>query len=302
MPSLKRDHHTVSKFYLAGFADGSKQIRRTPLANPEAAEIISISQASVVRDFYLLPTPDGALNDGVENIFSEVESNGARGFRALLVDQEWPIRLVTRGRIAMWVALQHLRGAAMRSIVGLAMDISVKEQIIKGGREGIRDVLDRGQEVKATEAEVDEAWATYSDIESFRLQASSVEHVAYIRDQLRVLTEELFMRPWMVMRFENIALVTCDHPAAWGPATSESDFAGGVFIPMSRRVGLLMGEKQPEAAADGSGVTVDHLVPGTQAQALFYNNWVIAHAWDEVFTHPDDADLARWSLPPPRRR
>lgn len=30
----------------------------------------------MVRDFYLLPTSDGALTDGVENLFSEIESEG----------------------------------------------------------------------------------------------------------------------------------------------------------------------------------------------------------------------------------
>ncbi len=295
---MKRDHHTVSKFYLAGFANGSKQIRRTPLANPEAAGNVSISQASVVRDFYLLPTVDGQLTDGVENVFSEVESDGARGIRALVTDQEWPIRLVTRGRIAAWVALQHLRSPATRSIVGRAADAYVKERIIKGGREGLRELLDHGQEVKTSEVEIDAAWAIYSDTDSFQLRACPVDHVAYIRDQWRLLTEELLLRPWQILRFDNAALVTCDHPVVWGPETSESDFAGGVFIPMGRRVGLLMGVKE----SDESSVTVDHLSPGTPAQAWLYNNWVIATAWDEVFTHPDDADLTRGPLPPPRRR
>ncbi len=301
MTLLKRDHHTVSKFYLAGFADGSKQIRRTFLANPEAAEIISISQASVVRDFNLLPIADGEFTDGAENIFGEVESVGAKAIRALVADREWPIRHMTRGRIAAWVALQHLRSKGMRSILGLAIDASIKEKIKKDGREGVREVLDHGKKVKATEAEVDAAWATSSDTESFRIQASSVEHVAYIRDQLTVLTEELYKRPWMVMRFEDIALLTCDHPVAWGPATSESDYAAGVFIPMSRRVGLLMGEKEPKFATDELVVSADHLVPGIQAQALFFNSWVIANAWDEVYTHPDDANLTQGPLPLPRR-
>ena len=295
---MKRDHHTVSKFYLAGFANESKQIRRIRLANPEAAGNVSISQASVVRDFYLLPTADGELTDGVENVFSEAESDGARGIRALVTDQEWQIRLVTRGRIAAWVALQHLRSPATRSIVGRAADAYVKERIIKGGREGLRELLDHGQEVKASEVEVDTAWAIYSDTDSFQLKARPVDHVAYIRDQWRLLTEDLLLRPWEILHFENSALVTCDHPVVWGPGTSESDFAGGVFIPMGRRVGLLMGVRQ----SDESGVTVDHLTLGTPAQAWLYNNWVIATAWDEVFTHPNDADLTRGPLPPPRRR
>lgn len=298
---MKRDHHTVSKFYLAGFANESKEIRRTPLANPEAAGNISISQASVVKDFYLLPTPDGGLTDGVEDIFSEVESNGARAFRALVIDREWPIRLVTRGRIAAWVALQHLRSPATRSMVGRATDAIFKEQILKDGREGVREVLNYGKAVGATEAEVDAAWALYSDTGSFQLQATSVEHVTYIRDQLRELTEELFLRPWMVMYFEDSTLVTCDHPVVWGPGSSESEFAGGAYIPLSRRVGLLMGEKEPATSAERSGVTADHLVRGTLAQAWFYNNWVIANAWDEVFTHPDDAEFSDGPWPPPRR-
>ena len=71
---------------------------------------------------------------------------------------------------------------------------------------------------------------------------------------------------------------------------------------MNRRVGLVIGVKQLKAATDESAVTTDHLTQGTQMQARFYNNWVIDTAWDEVFTHPDDANLAQGPLPPPRRR
>lgn len=308
MPELKRNNHTVPKFYLRGFANESKELRRTPLAEPHRAGNVSISNATVLRDFYLLQQADGTLSDGAENVFEQIESEAARGFRSLIKDHEWPVRTITRGRIATWVALQHLRGPAARSVMGETVDIFVKMQIMVGGREALREVLNEGQATKATEVEVDAAWTKYSDTDSFQVQASPEEHIKFIRDQIKATTYEMFMRPWLVVDFENTALATCDHPVVLVPEADADNYLGpgfgmegGIFIPLSRRVGLLLGEIQP-ARGEGKLGPMDARFDGTGDLVNAFNSLVIGNAREAVFTHPDDTHLTKGPLPRPRRQ
>lgn len=308
MESLKRNNHTVTKFYLSGFANESKQIRRTSLAEPEAAGNVSISNATMLRDFYLVQNEDGTLSDRVENIFMKIESEAARGFQTLLRGQEWPISPLTRGRIATWIALQHLRGTGPRSMVGEVSDIFVKMQIAVGGREGIRDLLAEVQETRPTETEVDEAWAKYSNTDSFRVQASPEEHIKLIGELLQGVTRVMFARLWMMVDFENDVLLTCDHPVVLVPSADEAnpmgvrmDLAGGIFIPLNRRVGLLLDEILPEGV-EGMLGKVDARFYGTGDLAEAFNLLVIGNAREAIFAHPDDAHLTEGLLPPPRRQ
>ena len=262
--ALKRNHHTVSRFYLNGFADGSKQVRRTSLTDPKRSMLVSTSKASVVKDFYLVPDKDGNATDAIESIFSEIESEGARAVRAIVRDSEWPIRLTTRGRIAAWVALQHLRTEGMRSII---------EETIKTSE------------------------IPNYEMDYIRPPTRSVEHSMLIRNHLRVFTEEFFFRPWVIMSFEGITLATCDHPVIWGPASSEDDFSAGVYIPLSRHVGLLMGTKVSRERSESEGFTTDHQIAGDADRALIYNRFVVASAKNDVYTHPDDTELIASLLP-----
>lgn len=260
MESLKRNHHTVSKFYLNGFADESRQVRVTRSSDLNRTHIVSTSRASVVRDFYLLKGQDGEITDGLENLFSEVESEGARGFRSLVADSEWPIRFVTRQRIASWAALQHLRSQGIRSI--------------------IKDTVQKDVAILSTYGLSHEV-----------VKSGSAEHAAFIRNEFGTFVEEFFLRPWMVIRFESNQLATCDNPIIWGPGNGEDYFARGVYIPMSRAVGLLMGEKGIEMSNSKIGMTVDHQIEGDPHRAFVYNRLVVANAEHEVYTHPDDVHL-----------
>lgn len=305
---MKRNNHTVPKFYLRGFSNESKELLRTLLIEPHGAIKVSVSNATVLRDFYILQQADGTLSDGAENVFEQVESEAARGFRSLIKDHEWPIRSMTRGRIATWVALQHLRGPAARSVMGETADIFIKMQIAVGGREALREVIDEGRATKATEAEVDAVWAKYSDTDSFQVLASPEEHIEFIRDQIKATTYEMFMRPWLVVDFENAALATCDHPVVPVPDVDADNYLGpgfgmegGIFIPLSRRVGLLLGEIQP-ASGEGKLGPMDARFDGTGDLVNAFNSLVIGNAREAIFTHPDDTHLTQGPLPRPRRQ
>ena len=67
-----RRQHTVSRFYLRGFADGREQVRRIQLPGDNVLTM-SISDASVIKDFYSVELPDGTLSDMFERAFSDVE-------------------------------------------------------------------------------------------------------------------------------------------------------------------------------------------------------------------------------------
>jgi hypothetical protein len=57
---------------------------------------VSISDATVYKNFYLLKLPDGTETDAAEDAFSVVESAATEAIRALVDHRTWPIP--SRGR------------------------------------------------------------------------------------------------------------------------------------------------------------------------------------------------------------
>ncbi|MCP3996472.1 MAG: DUF4238 domain-containing protein, partial [bacterium] len=85
---IKR-HHTVSRFYLRGFADEADRVRRIEIPG-KTSVTLSIDNASVVKDFYTIILPDGSPSDAFERAFSSVESGAASALRSILSGQ-WPL-------------------------------------------------------------------------------------------------------------------------------------------------------------------------------------------------------------------
>lgn len=76
MTRRARRHHVLPQFYLKGFANESGLIHRVDLPGREPI-VLSISDASVIKDFYTVTLSDGSESDIFETAFSAVEGAAA---------------------------------------------------------------------------------------------------------------------------------------------------------------------------------------------------------------------------------
>lgn len=98
-----RRQHTVSKFYLKGFADGREQISR--IAVPGQPRItLSIRDATVIKDFYSVELPGGERSDMFERAFSEIEGPASKALGAILAGT-WPLSFEEKEQFGIWIAL-----------------------------------------------------------------------------------------------------------------------------------------------------------------------------------------------------
>ena len=90
MMNLVHRQHVVSNFYLRGFADDRKQVRRVELPGDKRFNVAT-SNASVVKDFYTITLPDGTRSDAFERMFSEIEDVASSALRAVVAEGVWPV-------------------------------------------------------------------------------------------------------------------------------------------------------------------------------------------------------------------
>lgn len=303
----RRRHHTVPEFYLKGFANEAGRIRRTSLSEPERPHIISIGDATVQTDFYMVEDKDGTFDDRVEKALDKVENESAIGFRALLGGQQWPLTGETRASVAAWVALQHLRGPSQRQMINDIADSLFKLQVMVGGRKGIQEALDDSRAEPANAQEVDDVFAKYTAPDSFRIEMSPNEHIKMMLEHLEGFAFSMYCRPWSIIGYERKTLATCDHPVVLVP-TDDSGFlgvgaltAGGIYVPLDRRTALVMGDLPDDPGNVKAGAD-DVRFGGNAALANWLNRMLISNAREAIFTHPDDANLTSGPLPAPRRQ
>ena len=305
---MKRRHHTVPRFYLSRFANDSGQLRQILLAKPEKSHLISVYDATVIKDFYLVQDEDGTFDDRVEDLLSKIEYEGANGFKDLFDQGEWPISLETRGRVAQWIALQFLRGPAQRQMLNEISDVIFKLDVAVQGRDGMRRALEHNSEAKATDEEVESALLDFSDTESFYIETHSNDHIKIMLNNLEKITQIIYVRAWTIIEFERKTLLFSDHPVALIPAIDHPQFMGvgilnaqGILVPVGRQMALLM-DWPPKEVPDGVIGSVDHRIAGTTDIANWINAAITNTARKALFTHPDDSHLTSGPLPEPRSR
>jgi hypothetical protein len=295
---LRRRHHIVPRFHLKRFADERGMLMRVVLPG-EKRHLISVNDATVEKDFYLVEEEDGRQHDEVEKLLGMVEDPAATAISQLLDGSMWPIPPDAREAIAIWAAFQYLRSPTRRQIGNELADSITKMQIGMGGKAQIRVRLRERDGREPTHAEVDEAWTEYSDFDSYWVEPHQNDHIKSMLDTLPMAFSMFYDRGWALFRFERRALITSDNPVVLIPADDHPSFlgvglrnAGGIYVPLDRRVGLLMIDK---GMPDGN-------VPGTTAYANDFNFRVAGNAQKAVFHHPDDDPFANVPVPKPRDR
>ncbi|MFI5864661.1 DUF4238 domain-containing protein [Streptomyces sp. NPDC051546] len=292
----KRRHHTVPRFHLARFANSKNQLMRVELPGVKR-HLLSIDNATVEKDFYLIEIDDGSPSDAVEDALSELEGQAATALRTLADQHIWPIPEEVRRPIAAWAAIQYLRTPAARQAGNDIADAALKLSIALGGRPQMRAALESVEGRSVTYAEVDEMWALMTDFEDYKYEAHQNLHIHSMNRSFPGTAAGFFGRGWNVVHFTRKALITTDTPVVLMKGPGEDPglpigtaTAGGVLVPLDRRMALIMGEPH----------TVDLRLPGSTSMARDLNQRLVWEARRAAFHHPDDNPLEGLELPQPR--
>src|SRR6476660_533312 len=264
---LRRRHHVVPRFHLKSFADERGMLTRVVLPGKKR-HLISINDATVEKDFYLVEDESGRQHDDVEKLLGMVEESAARAISQLLDGSLWPVTPEGREAIATWAAFQYLRTSTSRKLGNELADAVFKMQIAMGGKVQIRAALRQRNGREPTDSEVDDAWGEYRNFEAYRVEPHPNHHIKTMLDHLPRAVPSFYDRGWALLRFRRRALVTSDNPVVLIPADDHPTIlgvglqnAGAILVPLARRAGLLM------ARRGGSDV----IVPGTTSMANDFN-------------------------------
>jgi len=295
---LQRRHHIVPKFYLRRFADQRGLLNRVLLPG-DVRHAVSINDATVAKDFYLVEEEDGSRSDRVEKLLSSIETEAADAFRVVVDRETWPIPDDARIAIASWAAFQILRTTVQRQSGAELADMLFKLQMGAGGKPQLRSMLRKNLNREPTEAEVEELWTKVSNFDSYVVAPHPNSHIKTMLDLMPKAAHMFYERGWSLIRWKRKSLVTSDHPVVlvadpdhpkWSGVGLRT--AGAILVPLDRRTALWM--KAPKAA--------DEQLPGTTLMANGFNWLIVGQAHKALFHHPDDDPLAGMSLPHPRGR
>jgi hypothetical protein len=299
-----RRQHTVSRFYLKGFADDREQIARLALPGGERITL-SIRDATVIKDFYSVELPNGERSDMFERMFADIEAPASRALDAVL-GAEWPLQAQSKEDLGTWVALQHLRSEELRASQNHMGAEFIRLIVGVSGKAALRGHIEAAEGRSISDEELDLEWRDLTKPGGPTLRANPVEHIRTIMELLPGFAAYLRDSHWTLHKFRRRALVTCDHPVSMARANREPWEGIGlatadVFcISLSRHVGLTI---QPRARlqefTSDPGSVPDFLVEGTTASANSINQQTVRGARRYVYLHPEDQLDARIRLPQP---
>jgi len=292
-----RRHHLVPRFYLARFAR-QQTIRRRALGS-ESSHPLSINDATVRNRFYTISYNEREDDSFETQFLNGIERPASDSLCRILDNGQWPLSSEDRNNISWWVALQFIRGSdarqsqeeIYRSVATLEVGTFTTEQI--------RERLNLSSDVADEDVEnIRERMLATAD-------TFQVDHHFHLSTILRSLPEILPLvqrRSWSLISFERKSLGTSDSPLVLIPGSDVDLRTSGVglgtaaelYIPLSRRVALLMGSLDSDDRSRS--------VPGTTAIAKKLNQHILYSAHTCVFHHPDDNPFDGLVVPSPRQR
>ncbi len=276
---VKRRNHTVNKSYLRRFANDDGELTCVELPGNKRFPI-SIKNATVITNFYVIRLPDGTESDEAEDFFCQIEGDAVAAISSLVDRHEWPIPDRIRTNIARRAALQYLRVPWVRQLGREIGEAFSGQGVPLRTGSGERIVLKMPAEA-------------IDDLTGPELQ------IALIKRQLPTVTAMLHERDWILTFYQIKTLTTSDTPVILRPADDHPANtgvgianAGEIHVPIDRRVALSMG-------LDGLG---DRRLSGVTKTALYSNDAMAKNARKYIFHHPQDDPLKGLVLPKPRVR
>jgi hypothetical protein len=305
MEKRRKRQHTVSKFYIRGFANEQLQTMRVELPG-DRSHAMTINDASVIKDFYTIDLPDGSKSDYFERAFGEIEGLAAEALRKLLAG-EWPTGAETRSDLSRWIALQHLRTEEVRAGQGHMQAQVIRLLVGASGKEALRKHIQEAESRAVPDAELDAEWLDLTKPGGPTLKPDVKEHVRAILSILDGMTNFLNDSQWMLYRFRRKALVTSDHPVTLLVGEDHPEWEGvgiatadAFLVPLHRRAALII---QPRSRLDDYEQVVgrfpDVRLDGSTKLSLSMNQETAARARRHIYHHPDDSPLERLYIPDP---
>ncbi|GAB3994616.1 hypothetical protein GCM10029992_09630 [Glycomyces albus] len=292
-----RRHHIVSKFYLRQFASPKQRIMRLPLKGK--AHTQSIKDATVQNDFYTV-LRDGVTKDAFEGQLADVEAQAAPAFASILRDRVWPPDRECKGAVALWIALQFLRGEGNRRMVEELHRAVTKLDVGLSTTSQLRERLQVPSEVPDTEVEkVRAQMLATADTRPI----DHYEHLASIGDVLEPAFKAVFERgPWVLVEFPGDVLGTSDTPVVLVPYPADMAVGKGVgigsaqelYVPLSSRTALLIGEP--------GGTNPDTQTAGSADLTHQLNERILHTARRALYFLPGTDPFASFILPEPRQQ
>jgi Protein of unknown function (DUF4238) len=305
MTDQAKRHHVVSRFYLRYFADESEQVTTVMLPGTRVFTQ-SIANASVQTRYYTAVAADGQQTDLAEKAFAEIEGHAAEAWR-LISNDVWPLPTDARIHVAAWIALQLLRGNAIRaSMNDIGTDL-LRLQIAMGGRTQLKEALSELGEPSDDDSVTREWISLFAD--PLQVQVHANHHLYQLASMLPSVTQSLLDRWWLLTTYERKGLATSDHPVSVIPNDAHREIGLGtgienadiIHLPLTRRHSLAMALRS-SLATELAGVGADGADRGVAATALYSNSCTANNARRMVFHHPSDRPLTGLELPQPRVR
>ena len=280
---IKRQH-VVSAFYLRGFAENGTRLSRTAL-DTGLTHAVAVSDATVIKDFYSLPGPDGELSDHFERMFGEIEGLAAAALKAVLTHAALPPG-EQREALAVWIALQYLRSEGIRN-QGVEHDAQMIRLVVgASGKQALRAHIEAHEGAEISAARLEAEWADITKPSGPTLRADPRDHIKILLELLPGTAALIHDSQWMVLKFQRRKLVTSDPPVSLLPDETLPAWYGvglataaGFVLPLDRETGLIVFSGQFGEDAYGPGSTKMHKVLVGQT---------MGNARKAIYHHPAD--------------
>ncbi|OIQ94668.1 hypothetical protein GALL_233260 [mine drainage metagenome] len=301
----RRRHHTVPRFYLEGFASGG-QVRTVELPGVKRFNQ-STGNASAITDFYTLYDENGQPSDVIEAAFGEIEQLVAPTLAGVIHKGVWPLAGADREAVAMWLAVQYVRGPDYRRQVEQISAAFSKMEISMGGRDALRATARERVGRDITDDELDVLWAQATSREGPPIELTALGHARQIGETLPEIYPYFYRRHWSVVRFARKSLLTCDTPVSLVPDWHSPEEGVGLLtawaiaVPLSRRVALLLKAPASDLEFETEPGDADVELPASTELARMFNQMTVSNARRWIFLHPDDeAVVDAFALHEPR--
>lgn len=251
-----------------------------------SANRLSVRKAEVRKDFYTLRV-DGVAPDHFEAELGKVETAAATAFTAILRDRQWPLAQANRLALAVWIAVQYLRGHDKRAMAAAVHGSWRETEIAPASTSEIRELLNMPQEV--TDGQVEAARERILAADDDTAEIEQHMHLASIRPILERAIPAVLLRPWTHIEFTWDALGTSDTPVVRIPGPDATGPVGlgdaaELYVPLTSRAGLYLGETRTTAP--------DRRTVGTASLAATMNLLVLHGAHRTLYYRPETDPFA----------
>lgn len=299
VPPRSVHHHTVPRLHLRGFADVDEQLVQIDVLTGAEREV-SVSNASVRKNFYTITMPDGTRSDAWEERLSDVESAVAPAIRRAIDAPAFDLPNNDRHLLATWIALQYLRGPDKRRQMADLASFTVYAQVGMGGLAYLRHSMRLGMGRHVGLAEAEAAWNDITSAEGPNVTVSSNEHLDILNATVQESVRLVESRSWARVRFARRRLLLSDAPVLLLSDGHSHGLGAGLAsapvlaVPLDRQTLLWLSLSSNDRAS------ADRDVDPTAVRAYAHNLAAVLGCERFLYRHPRDL-VVPTDIPFPRR-